>query len=96
MTQGPMRRQKFSFVIASMGLSEITRRIGVDQAPPLPLNDALRLIGKPVPRSNGRAKVTGAATFTVDVKLPGMLHARLLRSPLPHAHIRAIDTRAAE
>ena len=45
---------------------------------------------------NGRAKVTGAARFTVDIKLPGMLHAALLRSPYPHARIVSIDTKAAE
>ena len=42
-----------------------------------------------------RDRVTGAARFTVDVKLPGMLHARLLRSPHPHARIAAIDIGAA-
>ena len=49
------------------------------------------MIGKSVPRQNGRAKVTGAMHFTVDIKLPGMLHARMLRSPLPHARVSAID-----
>ena len=33
--------------------------------------------------------------FTVDIKLPGLLHARILRSPLPHARVQAIDTDAA-
>ena len=49
-----------------------------------------------MPRADGRAKVTGAARFTVDVTLPGMLHARLLRSPHPHAEVSAVDTSAAE
>jgi CO/xanthine dehydrogenase Mo-binding subunit len=40
-------------------------------------------------------KVTGAAQFVSDIALPGMLHARLLRSPHPHARIRAIDASAA-
>jgi len=53
------------------------------------------VIGKPVPRQDGRAKVTGATRFTVDVTLPGMLHGRILRSPLPHAEVRAIDVSAA-
>ena len=67
----------------------------VDEPPPLPPNAELTVIGKPVPRQNGRAKVTGATRFTVDVALPGMLHGRILRSPLPHARIRAIDVAAA-
>ena len=37
----------------------------------------------------------GKATYTSDVKLPGMLYARVLRSPHPHARIRRIDTSKA-
>ncbi len=39
--------------------------------------------------------MTGAARFTVDVKLPGMLHARLLRSPHAHARLLGLDFAAA-
>ena len=53
------------------------------------------MIGKSFPRPNGRAKVTGAARFTVDMSLPGMLHGRILRSPMPHALVRTIDVAAA-
>lgn len=52
-------------------------------------------IGEPVPRRDAVAKVTGAARFTVDVTLPGMAHARILRSPYPHATIRSVDVAAA-
>jgi CO/xanthine dehydrogenase Mo-binding subunit len=41
------------------------------------------------------ARVTGQAKYTNDLKLPGMLYARVLRSPHPHARIRHIDTSAA-
>lgn len=40
-------------------------------------------------------KVTGAAQFASDVVVPGMLHGRILRSPLPHARITGIDVSAA-
>ena len=40
-------------------------------------------VGKPVARKDGPEKVTGAAEFTVDVTLPGMLWGRALRSPFP-------------
>lgn len=40
-------------------------------------------------------KVTGAAVFVSDIELAGMLHGKVLRSPLPHARIRAIDASAA-
>src|ERR1017187_526148 len=92
----PMRQKKFPFGIAGVSVGEIERQVPAGEAPPLPTNDRLAVIGKSVPRINGRAKVTGAARFTVDIKLPGMLHARLLRSPHAHAHIVSIDTQAAE
>jgi xanthine dehydrogenase molybdenum-binding subunit len=41
------------------------------------------------------ARVTGQATYTNDIKLPGMLYARVLRSPHPHARIVSIDTSEA-
>jgi xanthine dehydrogenase YagR molybdenum-binding subunit len=90
------RTQKYPVGIAGVSLSEVERQVPADEAPPLPPNDKLRYIGKPVPRINGRAKVTGRATYTVDVKLPGMLHGRMLRSPYPHARVLSIDTKAAE
>lgn len=46
-------------------------------------------------RSDLLEKVTGSAVYASDVTLPGMLHGRILRSPLPHARIRSIDTSAA-
>jgi xanthine dehydrogenase YagR molybdenum-binding subunit len=82
--------------IASVGLGEVERSVPADEAPPLAPNAALSVIGKSVPRWNGRQKVTGAVRFTADVNLPGMLHGRFLRSPHAHARIRAIDTSAAE
>lgn len=90
-----MRLQKYPVGIASVSLGEIERRVPAGEALPLPPNAQLAVIGKPVPRIDGRAKVTGRATYTVDVKLPGMLHARLLRSPHPHARVLSIDAKAA-
>lgn len=54
------------------------------------------VVGKPLPRVDGKLKLTGQAKFTTDVVLPGMLHGKLLRSPLPHAKILSIDTSKAE
>ena len=41
-------------------------------------------------------RVTGRARYTRDIELPGMLFARILRSPHPHARIRAIDVSKAK
>ena len=56
----------------------------------------MSVIGKNVPRPDALDKVTGGRGFPVNVKMPGMLHGKLLRSPYPHAKIRSIDTSAAE
>jgi xanthine dehydrogenase YagR molybdenum-binding subunit len=95
MTAAKTRTQKFPFGIASVGLGQVERRVPFDEPPPLPPNTALNSIGKPAARQNGRAKVTGATRFTVDVTLPGMLHGRILRASLPHAQVRAINISAA-
>jgi CO/xanthine dehydrogenase Mo-binding subunit len=50
---------------------------------------------EPVVALDGPDKVTGAARYTYDVSLPGMLHAKVLRSPHPHARIRSIDAARA-
>jgi CO/xanthine dehydrogenase Mo-binding subunit len=55
-----------------------------------------RVIGKRIPRIDGPVKVTGEAKYTVDIQLPGMLCAKILRSPFPHARIASIDTSKAE
>jgi CO/xanthine dehydrogenase Mo-binding subunit len=54
------------------------------------------VVGKALPRVEGAEKVTGRAQYTYDIRLPGQLYARVLRSPHPHARIRRIDTSRAE
>lgn len=67
-----------------------------EQIAPWPGDADLRLVGRPMPRVDGHARVTGQAIYTSDLRLPGMLHACLLRSPHPHALVRAVDSAAAE
>jgi CO/xanthine dehydrogenase Mo-binding subunit len=55
-----------------------------------------RLLGDPVDRVDGPLKVTGAAPYPSDVRLPGMAHAALVRSTIAAGCIRHIDTVAAE
>lgn len=56
---------------------------------------ALTTAGRPTPRIDALERVTGKATYTGDFHLPGMLYARVLRSPHPHARIRSIDVSKA-
>lgn len=59
----------------------------------IPRNNA---IGSRVPIRDADLKVTGSLRYVGDLKLPHMLHAKILFSPLPHARIKKIDTSAAE
>jgi xanthine dehydrogenase molybdenum-binding subunit len=54
------------------------------------------VVGKSTPRIDAYERVTGQAQYTGDLQLPGMLYARVLRSPHPHAKIISIDTSKAE
>ena len=54
-----------------------------------------QIIGHDIPRTDGREKATGTAVYTDDIKLPGMLHGKLLRSPVAHARILNIDVSKA-
>ena len=52
-------------------------------------------VGQRVPKVDAVEKATGAARFTVDIRLPNMLTGRMLRSPHPHARILDIDASRA-
>ncbi|MEA2660896.1 MAG: hypothetical protein QOH08_468, partial [Chloroflexota bacterium] len=53
------------------------------------------LFRSPERRIDGDAKTTGRAAYTADLDVPGALEAAFLRSPYPHARIRAIDASRA-
>jgi xanthine dehydrogenase YagR molybdenum-binding subunit len=55
-----------------------------------------RLIGKKHPRIDGPDKATGRAKYSFDINRPGLLHARIFRSPYAHAKVLAVDLSAAE
>ncbi len=57
--------------------------------------EKLHVINTHVINIDGKAKVTGRATYTFDVKLPGMLYGKILRSPHAHAKIKSIDASQA-
>jgi 4-hydroxybenzoyl-CoA reductase subunit alpha len=54
------------------------------------------VIGKRIPRVDGRVKVTGEARYAADYEMPGMLWCKMLRSPYAHAKILNIDTSRAQ
>ena len=93
---GPSRQQAMLYGIVGDGLKEVTRRVPLDEPPPLAENSKLKSIGKPIPRLDAVQKVTGKARYTFDIQLPGMLWGRRVVSPWAHARVKSIDTSAAE
>lgn len=55
----------------------------------------LVLVGRPAPREDGAARAAGRVRYTVDVRVAGMLHAAVLRSPVAHGRVRSLDLESA-
>jgi nicotinate dehydrogenase subunit B len=55
-----------------------------------------KISGKPLLRRDSRDKVTGKAQFAGDIRLPGMLYAKILRPPAHGAQLQSVDTAAAK
>ena len=55
-----------------------------------------RASARRVKRLDGPDKVTGRAKYTFDIKRPGMLYGRIVRSPHPHARVVSVDLSAAQ
>jgi CO/xanthine dehydrogenase Mo-binding subunit len=55
-----------------------------------------KIVGTSVPRGEGGGKVSGQTVYAADVKLAGLLWAKILRSPHPHARVRRVDVSRAE
>ncbi|MGH3091594.1 MAG: hypothetical protein ACRDOG_04600, partial [Gaiellaceae bacterium] len=51
----------------------------------------LATVGRPAERVDGLARARGEVTYTADIRLPGMLHAAVLRSPHARARLARID-----
>ncbi len=58
--------------------------------------DNFMSVGKRIPKLDAEEKVTGRAVYIHDLKVPGMLHGKILYSPHAHAKILKIDTSRAE
>jgi len=60
-----------------------------------PWGEEFEVVGKPQRKVDGLDKATGRALYADDLQLPGMLHAKTLRSPHAHAEILSIDVSKA-
>ena len=79
----------------SLGYGELVSGLTPDRLaqPGAPLKDpaAFTVIGKPVPRVDIPAKVSGGQAYVQDMSLPGMLHARMVRPPRYGAVLASLD-----
>ncbi len=77
----------------SQKISELLDNLKADKYP-LEKYDAIGRTG--VRRLDGYEKASGRAVYTIDVKLHGMIYAKFLTSPYPHARIKSMNTSRAE
>jgi len=82
--------------MASDEMSKIQELFDNLRADKYPLKEYRNIGKRGVHRLDGYEKASGAARYTMDVQLPGMLYARFLASPYPHAEIKSMDTSKAE
>jgi len=65
----------------------------VRPAAPAPAQpEQFQVIGKRVPRLHGLGIVTSLGQYTQNLRMPGMLHTRTLRSPHPHARLKSVNS----
>ena len=84
------RSMHYGAAVKGLDARGLHRMAGV--ASPLRPPAAYRVIGTSVPRVDIPAKVTGGAAYVQDLRLPGMLHARVVRPPRIGARLTAVDT----
>ncbi len=70
--------------------------LAAPEAAPLKADADFKYIGKTMPRLDSIAKSTGTAEFGIDIDIPGMVHAVVVRSPVAGATLVSVDTTAAE
>ena len=58
--------------------------------------ETFQVIGKRVPRLHGLGIVTNLGQYVENMRMPGMLHTRTLRSPHPHATVKSVDISKAQ
>ncbi|MHC4703589.1 MAG: xanthine dehydrogenase family protein molybdopterin-binding subunit [Planctomycetota bacterium] len=73
---------------------KITRKLGT--APKLKTAGQFNLIGKPVNRIDAADKITGRAKYAGDIRVPGMVYARVLRPPSHGAKLKSLDASAVD
>ncbi len=87
----PARRVAYSALVKGRTIER-----HLSNKPELKSPSAFQICGKSLPRKDGVAKVTGNGKFAGDIRLPGMLYARILRPPAHGAQLKNADVSAAK
>ena len=82
----PHRRVSYAELIGDQAFD-----LKVDKDAPLKNPKDHTIVGQPVPRPDVAAKVTGTHTYMQDFRIPGMLHARVVRPPAMEATLQSVD-----
>src|SRR5690242_15064811 len=67
----------------------------MDESDPKPWGETT-VVGKPIPRIDAYERVSGSAVYPIDVLLPDMLYAAILRCPHAHATVKSLDVGRAQ
>ena len=89
--KSPARKVSYAELVGGQKIE-----VRLEKKPPIKHYSKHAVSGKPVLRTDARAKVTGEAKFAGDIRLPGMLYASILRPPAHGAKLKSADTSAAE
>jgi len=87
------RERKVTYAELAKG-KKIERRL--EQEPQVKGVSEFNFIGKPLNRSDAREKVTGKAKYTGDIRIPGMVYAKVLRPPAHGAKLKSLDSSAVD
>jgi isoquinoline 1-oxidoreductase beta subunit len=77
-------------------MAEAASKQPVPEKPSIKAPKDFRVVGKRIPRTDVPAKVTGAAEFGIDVKLPGMVYASLEQCPVIGGKVASVNSDAAK
>ena len=83
------KQKKVTYAQLTKG-KKIERRL--EQQPQIKTVGQYKLIGKPINRLDAVEKITGAAKYTGDLRLPGMVYAKILRPPAHGAKLKSLDS----
>src|SRR5258705_2677065 len=94
--EAPKKKKKVRVPKVINGIETMVEiEVDEDAGPGWGANDKHTLLNHRIPRIDGPLKVAGAAPYTYDMRLPGMLYGRTLPCPHAHARVTTFDTAAA-